>query len=526
MSRSRRAIWGYATVLLFIVVTAATSLLATPLLLRDDWLGKERFGAYRMVLDWCGYLTLLDLGLGGALAPLLAQALGRGDRQALRRVLATGTRAYLGLTLLALTVGLAMTPLIVAQVRVDPKYVADLRWGWIASLLGLLPLALAPLRTLGDARQRGYWINLLLTAQCLLITALALLWARAGLGITGQGLAYSVGALVFYGMLTWDTLRLDRSTIGEVLITPTDSKTWRMLAALCVPTLLLNLCGRISLMTDNIVCGGILGPAAVASLVITQRLATLALSVLQAVGSASWAALAELNAQGDRETFRRRLVELTSVVVILGIAGLGPIVAYNHHFVNLWMRPRNGPPGKLLVEYGGDPIILVAALNALLQGLLSLWGWCFGGTGQQRRLVVPLAFSAVINLTASILLTRWLGMIGPLLGTTVAFLAVNLWCLPLLLRRVFGVALTKLAQALAVPLAWGLPYTALLWWWAHAHKPWGWVGLAAEMTLAALGFLALSAGVILSPTDRSLWRLRWAGLWPHRAESETPTAVS
>jgi O-antigen/teichoic acid export membrane protein len=518
VSRSRRAIWGYASVLLFTVVTAVTSLFSRPWLVA--WLGTECFGAYRMVVDWYGYLTLLDLGLGGALASLLAQALGRRDAQALRGALAAGLRAGLVLTGLALSVGLAMLPLIVAVVRVQPQYVAGLRWCWLAILLSLLSLAAGPLRVLAEARQRGYWVNLMMTVQCLVITALSLVGAWAGWGLAGQGLAYALGVLLFHALLIGDAWRFDHEAMATALTSPPAAAVWRALWTLSGPTLLLSFCGRINLMTDNIVCGGLLGPAAVTRLVTTQQLALLAQGVLQAVGSASWAALAELHNRGDCETFRRRLNELTGLVAVLGVAGLGPIVAYNHHFFELWMRHRvvrsSGPAP--LVAYGGDTVILVAAFNVLAQGLLSLWGWCFSGAGQQRRQVVPLALSAAVNLTASLLLTRELGLVGPLLGTTVALVTVSLWCLPLLLHEVFGIVVAELVRAVVVPLAWGLPYIALLWWVARAHQPWGWLGLAAEMGLAALGFLVLSAAAILGPDDRARWCLRWASLWSPRAE--------
>src|SRR5262249_21462930 len=199
-----------------------------------------------------------------------------------------------------------------------------------------------------------------------------------------------------------------------------EPEAWRALWALGLPVLLLSISGRVSGMTDNIITAGILGADMVTSLVLTQKLATLALGVTQSVGAASWAGLAELYARGQRDTFNRRLVELTRLVAILGVAALGPIVAYNRRFFDLWIRGR--------AAYGGDAVIAVAASNAFALGLLALWGWCFAGTGQQRRLVVPMVVGASVNLAASILLTRWLGLVGPLLGTSVSLVAVNLWC--------------------------------------------------------------------------------------------------
>ena len=253
----------------------------------------------------------------------------------------------------------------------------------------------------------------------------------------------------------------------------------------------------------------------VTTLFLTQRLAVLAQAQLQGIGSAAWAGLAELYARGELGTFRRRLIELTNMVAILGVAILGPIVAYNRHFFALWVPSQS---------YGGDLVVLVAAANALLLGLSSLWNWCFVGTGQVR-LVLPLVVAgSVLNLAASVSLTWWFrSMSGPLLGTTLAALAVNLWIMPLLLRQTFGVSLRALARAVATPLAWGVLYTSGLWWLANIHTPRGWLGLAAETGLAALGFLALAWFVLLNPTDRDLWRQRLSGLLPKRGRGREPS---
>jgi O-antigen/teichoic acid export membrane protein len=511
MSRTRRATWNYLSTLLYAAVTLAVGLVATPYLMQ--WLRPVRFGAVRVLTEWYGYLALLELGLGGAMQPLLVRALGQGDEPALRRALAAGIRAYLKVTVLAVAVGLALVPVIDRlalrpEDRVIVGLVADLRRAWLVSLVGFVPLGLVPFKALVDAGQRGYWINLLLTGQSLLITALALTLARAGWGITGQMLAVALGVLPAPAVLAWVGARRHPGLFAASWSARPDPEDRRTLRGLSVPTLLVTLGGRLSLLTDYIIIGKLLGLESSASLFVTQRLAVLFQAQLQGLGGACWAGLAELHAQRPREVFNRRLVELTRMVAVLGVAGLGPIVAYNHRFFDLWMAARMGQEG-----YGGDAVIAPAAVNAWLLAVFSLWGWCFTGTGQIRRLVRPTVVGAIVNLAASIVLTRWLGLAGPTLGTTVAFLAVHLGWMPVLMRRTFGTPLGPLAWALIGPLAWGLPYGVGLWWLARAHPPAGWPGLIATMGLATLGFLAFAALlVLLDPANRALWRVRLVGV--------------
>jgi O-antigen/teichoic acid export membrane protein len=510
--RTRRSILTYSAGIVFTAVTMVTAMVTRPMLLQPTWLGKDGFGAFRMITGWYGYLTLLDLGLGAALSPLLARALGQGDTRVLRGTLGAGIRTYLKLTLLAIFVGLTMLPLIIWQVPVPPGRVNDLGLAWIICLLSLLPMGLAPLRTLAEARQRGYWVNSLMTVQCVLITALSLLLAWAGWGIAGQAWAFSLGIMTFFAMLVWGELRDNPHLLSAAWSAPADPEIVRAIRSLSLPSLLIILSGRVGLLSDNIVAGGFLGTAMVASLDSTVQLASLAQGQLQAIGASSWAALAGLHAQGDLNTFNRRLLELTKVVALLGLAVLGPVAAYNRQFFNLWLGPK-------LVAYAGSAVIVIAAVNAFLLGLFSLWGWCFAGTGQIRRLLTPTVTATVVNLAASLILTHQVGLVGPALGTLVANLTVTLWWLPILICRSFGISLRALFRAVAWPLVWGVPYAAGLWWVAHSHHVWGWFGLAAEAGGAAVLFLLLGGLVILTPAERALWRVRLANFFPHRGGS-------
>ena len=208
------------------------------------------------------------------------------------------------------------------------------------------------------------------------------------LGYRGAGLGVPLGITTFFLMLTWDGLRRDPSLLSSALTTPSNPEIRLAIWSLSVPSLLISLSGRIGLLSDDLVAGGFLGPAMAFSLYVTARLPSLAQVQLQAIGAASWAGLAELHAQRAYDTFNRRLVELTTLVAVLGIAGLGPIAAYGRPFFLLWMR------GKT-VTFGGEAVVIIASVNAFLLGLFSLWGWCFAGTGQVRRLVVPAVVATV-----------------------------------------------------------------------------------------------------------------------------------
>ncbi len=491
--RTRKSAASFATDIGRTGITLLVGLVATPFLL--NWLGEARFGAHRTAVDWVGHLTLLELGIGGALLPMLAHAFGAKDPNAARASLVAGVRAFGWITFVAVAVGAALALFITRLIPVGDELSGDLLVGFLLGLVGLLFLPFSPFRLLQESQQRGYVVNTLLLLQSLLIVGLALLFAWIGWGITGQFAAALIGGVPFFAGLAWMAARAYPGLFQSLFTAPTDAQSSKKLRRLSPPAFILNICGRVSLLTDNMVVAFFLGPAIVVPFFVTQRLAVLLQGQLQALGNASWAGLAELYVQKQHAVFNERVIDLTRIIAVVGMAGLIPIAVYNDQFVRLWLGSD---------RYGGDAVTFLAATNAYLWAVFSLWGWCFIGTGHIRALVAPSVAAMVLNIGASIALVKPLGMAGPLLGTTIGFVAVNVWYLPALMRRVFGTSAGRLVKTVALPLVLGLPYGAGLRWVAGAQGQLGWIMLAVSMLLAAALFGLLCWFVILSGPERQL----------------------
>jgi len=467
-------------------------LFATPLILH--WLGDERFGAFQVATDWIAYIFLLEFGLGGSLMPLIAISQARRDEKSVHDLMVTGVRAYTKVALASVVAVVVLAVFATRLIPVQAQYAEDLRYSILIGTFGVLMTPLAPFRALMEGRQHGYWLSAFLTAQSITITAGSLILAWAGWGITGQSIAVVAGAAVFNAALVW----LCRSEVPAIFIDalkgPAPETARTEIRKLNAPTFVMNLCGRVSLMTDNIVVSGLLSPALVTPFVLTQRLTSLAQRELQTIGNASWAALAELSVQGRKDVFSRRLLELTRLVAVVGLAALIPIVAFNRQFVSLWVgRGR----------YAGDLITALAAANALLQAIFSLWGWCVTGTGQVQRILPMTIVQTMLNLVLSIAFTFAVGLAGPLLGTTVAFLAVSVWYMPRLMSEMFGVPASSLVFSVGSPVALALPYAAVVGWLVRSYGAAGWFGVAYQMSAAAVVYLLLAWLIVFYPEDRA-----------------------
>jgi O-antigen/teichoic acid export membrane protein len=481
----------------------ALGFVVTPYLIRT--LGNDSYGAYRAALDLVGYLTLFELGIGGALRPVLAASLGKPEDRA-RAALSAGFRACGTVCAAMLAGGLVLVALAPSLIRggdVAPGQIrAAVALGVLVSLLALIE----PLRALLEARQRGYALHLYHFANSVGTFAAAVVFARLGLGVVGQMGSTLVGALLLILLVSWDAWRgSDSALVASALRTKPDAEARAALRRMNWPILALNMGGRLGLFSDSLIVAAFIGPARVVPLFVTQRLPQLTQTILSQVGNSSWAALAELHYSGQHEAFRRRLIEITRFISILGTAGAVAILAGNHGFVSLWVGA---------ARYGGDALTLVALANALLQGLYSFWGWCFTAVGRVSRVVVQSVAATSINVLGSLWFTSSHGglgshrLMGPLLGTLLSFVAVNSWLFPSLMKREFGIRARELWAPPVMAAALGAPVALAARWldsrWAHR----GWLWLAVEMALSGAAYLGLAWFALLSRQERQLWGAR------------------
>jgi O-antigen/teichoic acid export membrane protein len=495
--RTRSSIWTFLSQELFTILSVVVGLVSTPLILR--WLGDERFGAFETVTDWAGYIALLEFGVGEAIQALLGRSFGVRDRESIRKILVESLRVYGRSALVMLAVGAAVTPFITRLIPVGPNNASDLQTAWLIGLCGSVLLPFSAFRILAQVEQRGYRVNTLVIGNWFIVTTLSLLFAWAGWGITGQAVAVLLGTIFFNLVLSIEELREFPAIFKAVLMDPIDSKVRAGISDLRWPGLVFNLCGRFSFLTDNIVVALVMSPAMVVPFFVTQRLSSLGARELQAVGGASWAALTELHNQGKREIFNARLLELTHLVAILAMAGLLPIIAYNRYFVERWVGG---------TRYGGDLLTIVAAVNALLLAIFSLWAWVVNSTGHVRDILPGTLAQTIVNVLASVFFTFEFGIVGPVLGTLVAFLSIGAWYVPLVMARIFQSKPSELAVALLQPIALGIPYEILLRAFSRTYGAPEWFAIAWQVAAAGLGYLAIASVILLSKSERAQWMER------------------
>jgi O-antigen/teichoic acid export membrane protein len=498
MSRSGHALRSFFATLAASASSILVGFITTPLLLR--WLGDERVGAYRAAIEWVGYLSLLDFGLTGSLQVALARALGRGNCDELAAAVRAGFQGGLRLTALNLLCIIGLALAVPELIRgLNPQIAQELRIGLLASLIGVLWIPLIVFRPLLEAGHLGYLVQLFLVIQQWVSCGLSLALAWGGFGLVGLFLASTLAT----GVASLLMARVGLLRHPEILRGPAPGITLPVVFS--GPMFVFNLCGRLSLLSDLMLIGVLIGPGAVVVFSVTQRLLLVADTQILALGTAVWPALAELYHRGEHERFHARLVQLTRWVGILTGAFLVPITAATPAFVTLWVGEE---------RYGGHLLTVVTSLFVWQHGLIALWGWPLVTLGRVQRLIPLMLTGTVVNVGLSIACTTAFGVVGPAIGSAGGYALVNGWWIVLLLRKEFGTPLAPILRAVVGPTVVAISIGTVCFYLAGEFSPASfnlpngiqWLLLLNGMAAASLVYILICWFLVLPRADRGeLW---------------------
>ena len=120
MSRSKSAFLGSLSSQAYMIISMLLSIVVTPLILK--FLNKEEYGLYAVLFQIVSYLSMLDFGLGAAIARFLASNRGNDETSQLatNRVISTSFFTYSSLGVLVVIVSILFAPHVPKFLKITP----------------------------------------------------------------------------------------------------------------------------------------------------------------------------------------------------------------------------------------------------------------------------------------------------------------------------------------------------------------------------------------------------------------------
>ncbi|MFL5383112.1 MAG: hypothetical protein ACJ8GN_11395 [Longimicrobiaceae bacterium] len=441
MSRTRRAgiaaVFGYLQFALALV----SGIALVPFVLSR--VPTVHYGVWLAFGEVLAYTSMVDLGVVGVVPWLVAEHDGRGDRAALRQLVAGGIAFSAGAAVVFAALGLAALRAAPALAHLTPAQHAAVGGPLLLLLLASaasMPFKVfyASLMGLQDATAAG----LLSVTQVLLNVLLTLGLLLGGYGLYALALAATLPNLVIGAASLLRLRRVAPDLLYGWRLPPRATMRWMVGQGFGGWTA--GLGWRLVAASDSIVILSVLGPVAAVVYAMTFKVGAVAMQVAWQLPDAGLVGLAQLKGEQRPERVR----EVSLALLRLGLLAAGGVacamVAFNPSFVMLWVGRE---------RFGG------MALNALLAAVVLAHTLAHGlfttsatlGTRVQAGWAV-LAQGAV-NLAAALLLGRWLGLAGIALA---AVLSTALVAYPMgvrMLRTTTGITQGDLWRGVIGPWA-------------------------------------------------------------------------
>ena len=492
-SRAGRAVQALGVEYIGTALNILLSLVATPVLL--EYLSPGVFGLWVATSQAVLVLNLID---GGSSVYLMLQLSSgaRDDADRARKLVATTFWTYLALGAIVLALGLSAAPFSAGWLNAEAVGRVNFTWAFVIAVVGaaiyvgLLPTPYGVLQ----GNHRLSWVNAIAQGITAGTTVLGLVLAVRGSGIIGMAIGQLAAIVVGIAVATVCARRVSPDL--RISARYFSREEFRRSLSFTGFFQLAKLSFFLSTFSDAILSAAV-GPGAVTTYVLTQKLPGAATMFVGKMGSAVMPGLAEV--LGGSEPWHILRVVLRMAQVLARVSTLCAAMAFflNARFVSEWVGANYyaGASLSLIFAYSvwRNALVRNAAAVVFASGSMRTWGWLSLG-------------EAVVKLGLAVLLLPRLGVLAPAVATVIAEIPSGIY-LPIRLARIATMPFAAFASVgILVPLLWSAP-TLVSLWLADTLVPagWGWLGI---VVVAGAGIAANVVSFDLRTLSNAARRMR------------------
>jgi O-antigen/teichoic acid export membrane protein len=333
-------------------ISVGATLVSVPLTLH--YLGAERYGMWLTMCSFIAMLSFADLGIGNGLLNAVAQASGRDDRRAIRRLVSAG---YAALSGIAMSVGLIAASsysfipwpkLFNVRSELAVQEVGPAMAVFLACFALGIPLGGTP--RIQSALQQGFLSGLWQCGGSLLCVAALLSAIRMEASLPAlvavlcgaPMLINLANAIVYFGSVAPDL----RPSFRDVAWSDVFQIARRGTAFFVLQIVI-----ALAYNSDNFVVAQFLGASRVAELAVPAQMFGLITTVLNIALSPLWPAYGEAISRGDHDWVKRTLYN--STLLSVGLAAVaGTLLLFGGPWLlALWVGKGINPPFMLMVGF-------------------------------------------------------------------------------------------------------------------------------------------------------------------------------
>jgi O-antigen/teichoic acid export membrane protein len=429
-----RLLWNSIASYSNFAITFVSSFFLLPITLR--YLDKEQYGLLQLVGSLVAYVALAGLGTGSALMRTVAKSRDTDKSVDLSPIISTAFFFYLGIGIAGFAVGISSLSIIpgIFHIPSDQRWLCQLLV--IISFTGaLITFPLSVFLGVLSGRERFDIINIIRGIQtlCMFVGSIIIFWSGGrviALMVIQSALAIGAAILsVWYSYREVPTLKISFKLVRLSEL--------RQILSFGIFAFCVQIAVQISYRTDTIVIGVFLPLSAIAIYNIGLRLSEIAREIPSQIGGLLPPIIARLDQEKQPEELQRLLLAATKWILLVALTVAIPLFVFAPAFIRIWLGS-DFEQSALITR-----VLCVAGIFSIAQGpsaTLLMY------QGKHKLLAATSLVCSFANLALSVVLVRYLGILGVALGTAIPVvvadglivfpLACNLLRLPL--RRLIG----------------------------------------------------------------------------------------
>lgn len=473
---------------------AALGLVTTPFLIH--LLGVPAYGVFALVTMVSAYLSNLEFGFGHATLRFLTQAHAAGDFDAQRAILATSFAVFLCAGLIAFSIAVAISGMIINNFATVPEHLAPQALDAMRLAAGILlvsfltSLSSAVLRALGDF-------------SAVIVGRLAFGTLASGAAVVAAATTGEVQVVVLSQLVTAILLCMFlavrvRRVVGGWIAPWVHGPTLRSMASFGLFVLVSGIAYQVMLQGPVTVLAGTSDLTAVASFAVPY----LVFVQLAALVTAPSMGFLPFASGAVDQASRAHLSAVFTAYIRLTIIVMGPITIYLCWFaaplLAAWIDPA-------FASTAASPMRLLSAA-ALLLAMSGAPADVARGLGRPAWVLLYTGTVAALTLTAALLLVQSDGASGAAVALLFGLSVCTVPFLVLVAVRLLDIRLRTFLRALRRPMI-GVGLVGLVYAAAFLSSP----TLAGAVIGGALGtsvYAALVPRLVLDPRERRVVGLR------------------
>jgi O-antigen/teichoic acid export membrane protein len=478
----------------------AINFLITPLLVHR--LGSVQYGIWALIGELLGYSFLLDFGIRIAVTRYVARHIALNEGKEVNEVVTTGLAFTLGSAATILAIGVIVAFFFPTLFQIPHALAKE---AGLAAFIVAAGMAVGFPGSLFNgcvAAVSRYDLLSLRNVAAGVLRAL-LLWFFLSRGYALLAVALITCGVFYFAACLDFILAFRQIPALQIRRTYLQSSTMKTLAHFSFYAFILSIAWRLLFLTDNLVVGFVLGPAAVTFYSVGMQLASVLRDSLGTITTLFAPLASQMDALNERESLRALFVGGSRIGVVYGLAGIVGLTILGPRFLGLWM-------GESFVTRSG-PILILLSIETGFYVLAFTCGQVLYGVGRHKVNAWLSLTNATANFALSATLVRWWGPVGVAWGTVIPAFAFEAIILPVFTARLLGVSLRQFYwSAVVKPVAAALPYAG--WLWAWREHGWGssYTSLVLVVGSGLLIYGPMAWVVALDARDKNLIR-RWLG---------------